>query len=60
LKVVGLGGKSIQRVEVETEGKILQKSFNFNYQLVNNNIGKYKFTQDQSTKAQWGIELLFL
>jgi hypothetical protein len=32
--VVGLCGKSIQSVEVETEGKIIEKSTNFNYNLV--------------------------
>jgi len=32
--VVGLYGKSIQSVEVETEGKIVEKSTNFNYHLV--------------------------
>jgi hypothetical protein len=31
---VGLCGKSVQMLEVETEGKILEKSTNFNYNLV--------------------------
>jgi hypothetical protein len=32
--VVGLCGKSIQSVEVETEGKIVEKSTNFNFHSV--------------------------
>jgi len=34
LKVVGFCGKSVKRVEVETEGKIAEKSSKFNHQIV--------------------------